>query len=141
MERKVGLFAGFDLLVASQFTGEVVVVLKGACTHTARVQATALGTIRAVEHVVNNFEDALAQTTESLIQARRRILEVDAQLEKPFEYGAKLAALRERQQELVLALDLTKAQASSAMASETIEVIAAEEAAVLADGDYGDWSW
>ena len=59
-ERSLGRFAGFDLCAVADFTGELQLTLKGMATHTARIQATAHGTTRSLEHVVNHLGVASA---------------------------------------------------------------------------------
>ena len=138
LERKVGKFAGFEVFVGSTYVGEAQVVLKGAALHSTRLQPTAVGTMRSVEHLVNSIEDSLAQAENNITQLRRRSEDLQVQAEQPYEYDAKLATLSQRQQELVAALDLTKAQATGELAAEPTEVVAINEPASLNEGD---WSW
>jgi hypothetical protein len=107
-ERKVGQFAGFELWAVTDLSGELQLVLKGNTEHTARLQQTAHGTTRALEHLVNHFEDSVAQAVETLAQSRKRLADLQAQEGQPFEYAARLAELAQRQRELVEALDLNR---------------------------------
>jgi hypothetical protein len=122
-ERRLGRFAGFELCAVGDFTGELQLALKGAVTHTARLQATAHGTTRSLEHVVNHLDETLSQTVDQIAQARKRLVDLKEQVDLPFEYGVRLSELVSRQQELVIALDLTKNQAKGTTdeAAETIE--------------------
>jgi N12 class adenine-specific DNA methylase len=143
LERKVGRFAGFDVFIGSTFTGEAQVILKGAAVHSTRLQPTAVGTLRSVEHLMASLEDCLAQTEHNLTQCRRRSEDLQVQAGQPFEYADKLATLAQRQQELVAALDLTKGQAPGALSAE---LPAGETAPVGVDSvgsavHEGDWSW
>jgi ABC-type transporter Mla subunit MlaD len=117
----VGRFAGFDLLISPMLANENQLVLRGAAQHSVRLQATAHGTTRAVEHVVNHLDEAAGQAEEFLAQSRKRLADLHAQVNQPFEYVARLQELVSRQQKLVLALDLTKNQAK-AIPSESIDV-------------------
>lgn len=125
-ERRVGRFAGFDLYAVGDFTGELQLALKGAVTHTARLQTTAHGTTRSLEHVVNHLDETLAQTVDQIAQARKRLVDLKEQVDLPFEYGVRLSELVSRQQELVVALDLTKNQAKGAT-DEITETTAANQ--------------
>ena len=125
-ERSLGRFAGFDLCAVADFTGELQLALKGMATHTARIQATAHGTTRALEHVVNHLDDTLAQTVDQIAQARKRLVDLKEQVDLPFEYGVRLSELVSRQQELVVALDLTKNHAKGAT-DETAETTEAKQ--------------
>ncbi len=138
MERKVGRFAGFGVFVGSTYDGDAQVILKGAAQHSTRVQPTAVGMIRSVEHLVNALEDTVAQAEAHLSQGRRRLADLETQAAQPFEYAAKLAELVQRQQELVAALDLTKGQATGSLAADLTLPGATNEPASLQEGD---WSW
>ena len=134
----MGRFAGFDVFVGSTFVGEAQVTLKGAALHSTKAQATAVGTMRSVEHLVASLEDTLAQTETQLAHDRRQLTDLDAQVGQPFEYAEKLSGLTQRQQELMSALDLTKGQAVGSLASEPSEPNVTNEPAALYEGD---WSW
>jgi N12 class adenine-specific DNA methylase len=107
-ERRLGSFAGFDLFLSPLSSGEVELVLRGTGTHSARLQATAHGTTRALEHVVNSLEDTHGQFVENLGTLWRRLADLRVQAEVPFEHAGRLAELAARQQELVHILDLTR---------------------------------
>jgi|GEM_PF-1647764 len=80
-ERRVERFAGFELCAVGDFTGELQLALKGAVTHIARLQATALGTTRSLEHAVNHLDDTLAQTVDQIAQARKRLVDLKEQVD------------------------------------------------------------
>ncbi len=138
LERKVGRFAGFEVFIGSTYDGEAQVILKGAALHSTRVQPTAVGTMRSVEHLMNALEETVVQAEAHLNQGRRRLADLETQAAQPFEYAAKLAELMQRQQELVAALDLTKGQASGAVEVEATESVTTNESASISEGD---WSW
>jgi len=112
-ERRLGTFAGFDLLIGPLPSGETELLLRGSATHTCRVQATAHGTTRALEHVVNNLEDTRAQLADHLVQLQRRLGDLRVQMDVPFEHAARLGELETRQKALVDALDLSRSVGSS----------------------------
>jgi N12 class adenine-specific DNA methylase len=107
-ERRLGRFAGFDLLIGPLPSGETELLLRGNATHTCRVHATAHGTTRALEHVVNYLEDTRTQLADHLAQVQRRLADLRVQMDVPFEHAARLAELETRQMELVGALDLSR---------------------------------
>jgi hypothetical protein len=51
-ERRIGEFAGFQLLVADTLLTGPQVLLRAATTHTAKVTDTAIGTIRSLEYAI-----------------------------------------------------------------------------------------
>ena len=117
-ERQVGLFAGFSLWVADNFMIGPEILIKGAGTHLAKVGDTALGTMRSVEYAIQNLEETAASLEQRIAETRKRVADLIAQSEQPFEYQARLASLVQRQQDIEEALDLTKNQASSRLAAD-----------------------
>lgn len=107
-DKLVGRFAGFDLLVSPMLDNEIQLVLRGAAQHSVRLQATAHGTTRAIEHVVNHLDETAGQAEEFLAQSRKRLSDLHGQVDQPFEYGVRLAELVVRQKHLVTALDLNR---------------------------------
>jgi len=67
-DRVIGRFAGFELLVSPMLGSEVQLLLRGSAKHPVRIQATAQGTTRALEHIVNNLEEYVSQAEETLGQ-------------------------------------------------------------------------
>jgi hypothetical protein len=122
-EKRIGRFAGFELFAVTDFNSNLQLVLKGHAQHTARLQATALGTTRAVEHVVNHLEDTAAQVADCLAQTSKRLADLHGQADQPFKYATRLAELARRQLELVAALDLNRNLANSI--AETVDAIEA----------------
>lgn len=107
-DRVVGRFAGFELLVSPMLGSEVQLVLRGAPRHPVRIQATAQGTTRALEHVVNNLEESVSHAEEAVGQSRKRLVDLTGQVDLPFEYAARVSEPALRQKQLVEALDLTR---------------------------------
>ena len=118
VERRVGTFAGFHLFVADNFMGGPEIVLKGSSVHRAKFGTSAHGTMRSVEHAVQTLEEVAAGLIGRIADSRKRLTELTAQSGQPYEYEDRLAALSLRQQEIADALDLTKSQAYSQMATE-----------------------
>lgn len=140
-EREIGRFAGYRLAVADFVVGGPQVLLRGDAVHAAKVTDTALGTIRSVEHMVQSLDETVAAVERSLVDSRKRVIDLTAQSGQPFEYKDKLTVLLRRQHEITEALDLTKNQASAQLAAETSKEVPVDEP----DGDalretfQGDW--
>ena len=119
--RRVGLFADFELLVSPMLGSEVQLLVHGAAKHPVRIQTTAHGTTRALEHVVNNLEEYFSQAEETIGQARKRLVDLKGQVDLPLEYVTRLCELASRQQQLVSALHLTRNAANTAETAEASE--------------------
>src|ERR1022692_980926 len=117
-DRLVGTFAGFQVFVADNFMQGPEIVLKGATTHVAKVTDTALGTIRSVEYAVQHLEEFVGTLEQNIADTRKRLADTQAQVETPFEYADKLAALVLRQQEIMDELDRTKNEGGTQMEAE-----------------------
>jgi hypothetical protein len=117
-ERLVGTLAGFQVFVADTFMQGPQILLKGATTHPAKVTDTALGTIRSVEHAIQNLEDLAESLTRAITDTRKRLADTQAQVGAPFEYAGRLAELLRRQDEIESALDLAKSQVPSQFETE-----------------------
>lgn len=120
-ERQIGNFAGFKLFVADLFTQTQEIVLKGAGQHTAKITDSALGTTRSLEHMVQTLHEVVSNLERQIQETRKRITDLTAQCDQPFEYADKLAMLLKRQQEITEALDLTKNQAATQCETDTDE--------------------
>jgi len=118
-EQPIGLFAGFQLCARPTFLQRVEIILKGKNHYVANVAETPLGTIRSVEYTAQNLEEKLQNWQRDLGEAEKNSRELEAKIGQPFEHESKLQSLVLRQQELENALDITKNQASNALAAET----------------------
>jgi len=125
--RLVGQFAGFQVFIEHNFMAGGDIVLKRAGTHVAKVAGTAMGTIRSVEYVIQNLDDTARAAEQRLAETRERISDLQGQATKPFEYDERLVSLRQRQDEIEQALDLTKGQASAQLESQTTDVSGVRE--------------
>ncbi len=122
----VGKFAGFDLFIRTNLTGEADLVLRGKNSYAARVTDTALGTIRSLEATVQGFEERATKLDTDIADAQKRATELEGKVGTPFEREARYVELSRRQNEIEEQLDLTKNQAPSQAESASEDV--AEEA-------------
>jgi TolA-binding protein len=113
VERQVGQLAGFQVSVAGNFMTGADIVLRGAGAHIAKVGTSALGTMRSVEYVIQNLDEAATTVEQRIAETRKRIGDLQVQGDQPFEYEERLASLSRRLGEIEDALDLTKNQASA----------------------------
>ena len=88
--------------------------LGGLCCGTNSVQRTSQSH-PARGHLVQNLEDTINKSQEHLVQSRKRLADLNGQVDQPFEYATRLAELAAKQQELVEKLDLNR---NSAPATE-----------------------
>lgn len=116
-ERRIGRFAGFEILVASSIMDQAHIVVKGAGSSFAKIADTALGTIRSLEHAIQSLDDTASTLAQSIKDTHKRIHDIEPKIGAPFEYADKLDELGKRQQEIVETLDLTKNQASNRLAT------------------------
>lgn len=116
-ERRIGGFAGFEILVASSVIDQAHIVIKGIGTYFAKIADTALGTIRSLEYTVQSLDDTASTLAQSIKDTHKRIHDIEPKIGMPFEYAEKLDELSNRQQEIVETLDLTKNQASNRLAT------------------------
>jgi len=118
LERVIGKFAGFQLLVADLPVSGPQILLRGEATHTAKISNSAIGTIRSVEYGLQNLDEVAAGVVQTIAETKKRITDLGAQLGLPFEHEERLIALTRRQQEIVDALDLTKNQTPDQLAAD-----------------------
>ena len=140
-ERQVGRFAGFQIFVADAYLRGPEVVIRGAGTYTAKVTDTALGTMRSIEHVIQNLDETATDLARNIADTRKRITDLAAQTDQPFEYEERLSTLIRRQQEIADALDLTKNQASAQLEADSPKdsPVADTEAAALKEEWDDEW--
>ena len=116
----VGAFAGFDLYIRTGIFEGAEMLLRGKGLYSVKFTDTALGTARALEHVVQTLDQRLDDCKRLLIEARQKGEKLTAKIGQPFEHGDRLTELARRQDEIVNQLDLNRNQASSQMdSSET----------------------
>jgi hypothetical protein len=131
LELNAGTFAGFRVVVADRFGRGPLLLLKGSAIHEARITDSALGTVRSMEHALQSFEEDAAKLGDAIADTEKRLADLTAQSDQPFEYADKLSALRARQQEVADLLDLTKNQAGHMESEPSVEAIVEEEAGAL----------
>jgi len=119
-DHRVGEFAGFDLYIRTGIFEGAEMLLRGKGVYSVKFTDTALGTARALEHVVQTLDQRLGDCERLLAEARQQSEKLAAKIGQPFEHDDRLAELARRQDEIVKQLDLTRNQASSQMdSSET----------------------
>ena len=140
-ERQVGSIAGFQVWIADNFMGGPEILLRATTTYPAKVTDTAHGTIRSVEHTIQHLEEVAETLARNLADTRKRLADTQAQVNAPFEYGARLAELVQRQQQNEDELDLTKNQASAQLGTGSVgEAPSAEPDTDSLKEDYvGGW--
>ena len=110
-----------------KFEDRATLSIHGKSEYKANVSDSPTGTIASVEHALEGIEDRLREREADLQQYRKQSEDLSRQLDQPFEHEEKLAAVTNRQQEIVAALDITKNQASARIdecgetATETID--------------------
>jgi N12 class adenine-specific DNA methylase len=134
-ERQVGSIAGFRLFVSDNLFRGPDIVIKGAGAYTANVTETALGTIRSVEHTLQHLDETAANLVQNITDTRKRLADTQAQVQAPFEYAGRIAALARRQQEIEGSLDLNKSQAPSGLDGKADEGATEGEAIPLPEPD------
>lgn len=94
--------------------------------------------MRSIEYTVQNLEEILAGLDSEIAGTQKRLTELTLQSAQPFEYAGRLGDLLKRQQELADALDLTRNQASSGLASDVAQdASVASEAGAMMLGEIG----
>ena len=120
-EQEIGVFAGFQLFVRSNWMGHVETVAKSSFQYSAHVSDTAIGTMRSLEYTVQNLEECLQRHRNDLADSEKKRREFESKVGEPFEHEAKLHSLAQRQSELEKALDITKNQAPDSLAADVAE--------------------
>ena len=126
-EYRAGSFAGFEVIVRPAFLQQVEIILKGHNQYSVNVSDSPIGTIRSLEYVPQNFEERLSSHQRDLKESEKNCRDLETKIGQPFEHGEKLQSLCQRQKELEDALDITKNQASNALAAEETEVQTVKE--------------
>lgn len=120
-EQPIGTFAGFQLFVRSNWMGHAETLIKGQFQYAGNIMDTAIGTMRSLEHTVQNLEENLERSRKELADCQKKSAEYESKVGEPFEYEGKLKSLAERQAELEKALDITKNQGPNSLATDTDE--------------------
>jgi N12 class adenine-specific DNA methylase/predicted RNA methylase len=115
IERLVGTFGGLALSIESpRDDGVPAYCLSGQCRYPAQAYQTAPGLVAALLAALDSVAEQLAATKTQLAARRKRLEDLRIELERPFEYEARLTDLLVRQRELLKQLDLDKDEAGSA---------------------------
>lgn len=110
--RKIGSIAGFPISL-HRLDARIELRIHGKNTYQATVSDSPQGTIGSLEHALGEFESQHAESNENMKRLEKRIEELKAQLQAPFEHQEKLEIAEKRQQEIITALDLARNQAST----------------------------
>jgi N12 class adenine-specific DNA methylase/O-acetyl-ADP-ribose deacetylase (regulator of RNase III) len=129
----VGSFAGFEVLARPAVMQPAEILLKGHNYYSAHISETPLGTIRSLEHAAQNLEERLAYHQRELAETEKKCGELETKIGQSFEHESKLQSFRQRQKELEEALDITKNQASNALAAEETELQMEKEIETIRD--------
>jgi N12 class adenine-specific DNA methylase len=124
----LGEFAGFTLTYRSTLPDKVI--LRCAHEYVASVSVSPIGTIASLEHAAGSITDVLQRCHAASTQAHRERGELAALTTQVFEHEERYRELVGRQAELVLALDITKNQASSRLAAETTGDVESVDASI-----------
>ena len=119
--KTVGSIGGFPISV-ERFDERVTLLIHGKHSYRANVSESPAGTIASLEHALESFEDRFRERETDLAQSQRQSADLTKQLDQPFEHEEKLVTATKRQQEISAALDITKNQASAAVAELPEEV-------------------
>lgn len=116
----VGQFAGFDLAVSipTASADGPSFLLKKRRAYVAHHSDNPIGMVRVIENVANALEGRLAEVHEDLARAEKRLVDILAEISKPFDKEDRLSQLLVRQREINASLDLDKGNAG-AMEAET----------------------
>jgi len=123
----LGEFAGFRLEYRSTLPDKVT--LRGAAEYAASVSPSPVGTIGSLEHAARSVEDLIERTRQALARTKKDLGELAQLAGGVWEHEEHHRTLVKRQAELVDALDLTKNQASSRLATESEETETVSNAA------------
>lgn len=116
----LGELAGFKIEFRSTLPDTLT--LNGAMSYPSKVSISPIGIITSLEHAARDIEARLDARRHDLAQTQKNLADLSALLGKPFEHEVRYRELLTRQAELVQALDLTKNQAPSELAAESVEV-------------------
>jgi hypothetical protein len=109
--KTIGNIGGFPISI-EKFGDRATILINGKHSYRANVSDSSAGTIASLEHALDSIEDRLRERETDLAQSRRQIVDLMNQSEQPFDHEEKLAVATKRQQQIVVALDITKNQAS-----------------------------
>jgi hypothetical protein len=119
--KTIGSIGGFPISV-ERFDDRATLLIHGKHSHRANVSDSPAGTIASLEHALESFEDRLRERETDLAQSRSQTADLTKHLDQPFEHEERLVTATKRQQEIIAALDITKNQASAAVAELTNQV-------------------
>ena len=107
----VGSYRGFEVEVQGFENKDITptLTLRGEAKHNVVVNAeNPTGTINSIESVLTHLDGKEAAVRGEIADLTKKIGQLKAEVDKPFEHEAKLKALVERQQQINKSLDLDK---------------------------------
>lgn len=117
VERRIGRFSGFELGIGGARGDEVPgLFLAGRCRYEARPYQTGPGLVSALLAALESVAEQHAKTTQQVSAKRKRLADLQLEMERPFDHELRLTELLARQRELLKALDLDKDEAGTGRA-------------------------
>ncbi|TLD71287.1 helicase [Phragmitibacter flavus] len=108
---RIGSIAGFPISMRRLDT-RIELRIHGKNNYEATVSESPQGTISSLEHALDGLDKHLQEVNSNLRRHKDQLEALNIQVQSPFEHEDKLSAARNRQQEIIEALDITKNQAS-----------------------------
>ena len=125
-ERIVGRAAGFSLGVcATRDQSWPTLYLSGHCRYPVDRYQTGPALADALRRAVASVQEEHASACDRLKDYRKRLEDLNLELDRPFESEKRLTELQVRQRELLNILDLDKDEAGSVSADSEAELLAA----------------
>jgi N12 class adenine-specific DNA methylase len=117
IERRIGRFAGFELGIGGSRGDDVpALFLAGRCRYEAQPYQTGPGLVSALLTALESVAEQHAKATQQLTTKRKRLADLQLEMERSFEHELRLTELLVRQRELLKALDLDKDEAGTGRA-------------------------
>jgi len=122
-ERVIGRIAGFLIVVKSAEIRESGkrLFIRGGVDYEAGRAETQIGFVKVLENALNRMEQVLEEEREYLARTEKRMADIQAEIEKPFDKADRLAWLQQRQKEIDAALDLSKGEMQAVEETEVSE--------------------
>jgi hypothetical protein len=115
LDRRIGRFGGFDLGIACGNSERVpeLYLAGSAIVYSVTPYQTGPALVSGLLATLTSVAERADETRARLLACRKRLVDLQLELERPFEHELRLGTLRARQTELIEQLDLTKDEAGS----------------------------
>ena len=120
----VGAYAGFDLYIDARYL-TVQLVAQGEAEHAGKILDSEVGSIASLDYALRSMEEDVKDYRETLDNLEKQYLKLQEELQKPFEYEAKLKELCVKQESINKKLDLDKSESGVAVDEDDNLAIAA----------------